>query len=293
MNAAIEAARAGEHGAGFAVLADELSKLALRSAESAHEVGELTVGIQKEMAIAEQQMEESTATVNDGLARMVELRTSLTNITTAVTNVYQHAQVIGEATSEHAEGSKMIAIATEHLNHLTQEMTGSFEEQAVATRHVAGDMDVMLEGSRQISGSATELAKSAEQMSEMSSHLLEQMNRFRLADSEDKAEAKEKEKEKEKVHKTASQIVSERLAAAGQAALARQKEKREIDSARAKAGRREAEKAATARMAAKNIPATKRGMKDSSVGEGEPVQWGPVREWAQKQGGVDRSNWTH
>ena len=186
LNAAIEAARAGEHGAGFAVLAGELTKLAGRSADSAHEIADIVVSVQKEVAKSDGQLLQSTRAVTEGLQLATELRQSFANISAAVTDVYQHAREIGEATRQQSSGSGQIARATSHLNQLTQEMASSIEQQASATKQVVNTMDSLLAGSREISSSSAQLAVSADQMSRMSQHLLQLMERFHIVGANEK-----------------------------------------------------------------------------------------------------------
>jgi methyl-accepting chemotaxis protein len=183
LNAAIEAARAGEHGAGFGVLAHELTKLANRSAESAHEIADLVVSIQNEAARADNELVESTVAVEEGLQLAKELRLSFSNIATAVADVSQHAQEIDRATRQQAAGSNQIAKASSHLEQLTQEIASAIEQQAASTKQAVGAMDALLGGSREVSSSSAELAVSAGQMSRMSQSLLQLMERFTLPDN--------------------------------------------------------------------------------------------------------------
>jgi methyl-accepting chemotaxis protein len=72
LNAAIEAARAGEHGKGFAVVADEVRKLAERSSKATKEIAELITNIQKLTAGAVKAMEEGTGEVEQGVSLAVD-----------------------------------------------------------------------------------------------------------------------------------------------------------------------------------------------------------------------------
>ncbi|NOX17861.1 MAG: methyl-accepting chemotaxis protein [Chlorobi bacterium] len=151
LNAAIEAARAGEQGRGFAVVADEVRKLAERTTKATQEIEGMIKAIQDETVKAVDSMHEGTGQVKFGKEKVAAASSSLQQIIESSNNVMEIIRKTAEASEEQnavaeeinsnvagintvaqetALGVEQIATASEDLSRLThglQEMVNSFK----------------------------------------------------------------------------------------------------------------------------------------------------------------------
>ncbi len=115
LNAAIEAARAGEQGRGFAVVADEVRKLAERTTTATKEIAQMIKSIQDEIKSALKAMEEGTAHVEDGVQSTVQAGDSLREI-------IHTAERVGEMVAHIATAGTQQSATAEHVKKSMQQI---------------------------------------------------------------------------------------------------------------------------------------------------------------------------
>ncbi|HTG00769.1 MAG TPA: methyl-accepting chemotaxis protein [Nitrospirota bacterium] len=123
LNAAIEAARAGEQGKGFAVVADEVRKLAERAARATKDITGLIKGIQVETSEAVTVMEEGTREVEEGTKLADQAGSALREIEQIVKQTSTLMNDITRAAADQVESTESVVHTMDSISQLTQETT--------------------------------------------------------------------------------------------------------------------------------------------------------------------------
>jgi len=166
LNAAIEAARAGEQGKGFAVVADEVRKLAEQSSMSAGQINNLISDIQAETSVTVRTMESNLAAVKEQVTIINKGGTALKDIVETVEETENGVEQMKQAFEQVNRNAA-------HVQEAIQEISSIIEEGAAATEEVAATSEEQYATVEEITASSNELAGIAQT-------LRNEMNKFQL-----------------------------------------------------------------------------------------------------------------
>ena len=158
LNAAIEAARAGEHGRGFAVVADEIRKLAEQSSSSAGEISSLIGSIQEKARNAVSVMQDGVSQVQNGVGAVNGAGNSFKDIAGMVEQVVDETTEMERTVASLAKNTSTIADAINKISEMSRNVASEAESVSAATEEQTATMNEIAGASRRL----TEMAESME-----------------------------------------------------------------------------------------------------------------------------------
>lgn len=163
LNAAIEAARAGEAGKGFAVVADEVRKLAEQVQHSVSDISSIVARIQGETQNVTKSLQTGYEEVVKGSAQIAETGTTFNHISDAVDTMLQSIDTISSNLSTVLTQSGQIGLSTDEIASISQQSAAGVQQTTATTLQVGDTMEQVVSHANRLSTLADELDQNVRQ----------------------------------------------------------------------------------------------------------------------------------
>lgn len=170
LNATIEAARAGEYGHGFAVVAEEVSKLADSTSNSAAEITRLIEKTREQSHKVQLSMAQSVKSIDAGREAVDVTGNAFKSIITKAEAAQERSIDIRDLTEKQSRGAQAIVEAIEEIARVAEDNAASTEEVSAATEEQTASMEEMSFASQRLSRLAEELLTSVRRFNLGSDH---------------------------------------------------------------------------------------------------------------------------
>jgi methyl-accepting chemotaxis protein len=165
LNAAVEAARAGEQGRGFAVVADEVRKLAERASEATKEIAALIGGIQDGVADTVTAMQKGIKEVDNGFIVATKAGESLDEILERAKEVGLQVEQISSASQQLTAMSTEMVKLSDNISAIVEENTAATEEMSATAKDVAKSIEAIAGVAEENSAATEQVSAAAEEIS--------------------------------------------------------------------------------------------------------------------------------
>ncbi len=165
LNAAIEAARAGEQGRGFAVVADEVRKLAERSSMATKEIASLVNGTQAGVREAVNAMQQGTREVEEGYKLATDAGGALDDILARSQNVKKQVAEISVAAQGLKDLGYSMVETIQKINKIVEENAAATEQMTASSSVVSRSVEATAGVAEENSAASEEVSASVEEMS--------------------------------------------------------------------------------------------------------------------------------